>query len=79
VVVTRAHPVEHGRRDLKPEGLADLLDHADPPVELGSGTPDHDVEARRVDQLLVFDDIAGLLAVQGDQLVADLEPGRSRW
>jgi hypothetical protein len=79
VVVAGADPVEHRRRNLEAQWLAGRLLHPDPAVELGARPSDHHVEARRVHHLLVLDDIAGLLAVERNQLVTDLEPGRSRW
>ena len=77
VVVAGADAVEDGRGDLDPERLAGLLVDADEAREELTGALDHDAEVVGVGELLEFDDVARLVPVEGEQLVAHGEAGAS--
>jgi hypothetical protein len=75
VVVAGPDAVEHGRGDLDPEGLARLLVDTDQAWEGRAGALDHDAEVVGVTELLKIDDVARLLPVQGEQLIAHGQAG----
>jgi hypothetical protein len=75
VVVAGPYAVEHRGGHLDPEGLARLFVDADEARQRCAGAFDHDAEVVGVGQLLEIDDVARLLPVEGEQLIAHGQAG----
>ena len=76
VVVAGPDPVEDGRGDLDPEGLSRLLVDPDQPGQRRPGAAHQDAEVARVAEALEIDDVAGLVPVQAQELVAHGQSGQ---
>ena len=75
VVVAGADAVEDGRGDLDPEGLAVRLVHPDQPGQGRAGAPHEDAEVVGVAEALEIDDVARLVTVEAQELVAHGQSG----
>ncbi len=75
VVVAGADAVEDGRGDLDAERLAGRLVDAHQPGQGRTGATDQDAEVTRVTQVLEVDDVARLVPVQAEELVAHGQAG----
>ena len=75
VVVAGPDPVEDGRGDLDPERLAGRLVDPDQPGQRCTGATHQDAEVARVAEALEIDDVARLVPVQGQELVAHGQSG----
>ena len=75
VVVAGADAVEDGRGDLDAEGLARRLVDPDEPGQRRAGAPDQDAEVGRVAEALEIDDVARLVPVDAQELVAHGQSG----
>ena len=75
MVVAGADPVEDGRGDLDPERLAGRLLDPDQPGQRRAGATHQDAEVARVAEALKIDDVARLVPVQGQELVAHGQSG----
>src|SRR6202042_1408108 len=75
VVVTGPNPVEDGRGDLHTEGLPRVLADPHDPGKRRTGAPNEDAEVTRVAESLEIDDVARLLPVNAEELVAHGQTG----
>jgi hypothetical protein len=76
MVVARPHPVEQGGVDFHPERLTALP--LDLQRKLDTAAAHLQAKALLVCQQLIFDDVTGKLAVQGDEFVAGKDAGPVR-
>ena len=75
VVVAGADPVEDGRGDLHAERLADDLVDPHHPWQGRAGAANEDAEVARVAEALEIDDVARLVPVNAEELVAHGQAG----
>ena len=75
VVVAGADAVEDGRGDLDAEGLAGGLVDPHQPGQRRPGAADQDAEVARVGEALEVDDVARLVPVDAEELVAHGQAG----
>jgi hypothetical protein len=75
VVVAGPDPVEHGGGDFHAEGLPWTLVDPHDPGEGRAGAANEDAEVTRVAEALEIDDVARLLPINAEELVAHGQTG----